>query len=95
MANNDAEELVLRECDPVCPTCHMRWAALERYIANTKRQRAAALAFVDRVRSIEESDAIRGIYAIAFAHGFQYQGPTWEAEEKALRDALATSRPKP
>lgn len=48
-----AEPLALQESDPVCPTCRIPWAGLERYIARHHDALALCRGFAARVEELE------------------------------------------
>lgn len=51
--------------------------------------RDAAHALIDKLAEVHESPEYRGVWDMARIHGVKYKGPTYAAEEIALRAALS------
>ncbi len=62
---------------------------LEGYIKKLEAVVEKGQAFLGKVVEVYNSGEMKGILVLAFAHRVEYQGPTFEREEKEFKDALA------
>ena len=67
-------------------------AYLRDYIRRLEAVREAAKAALQKRDEIENSRSYQGIFLIALMHGYEYEGPTWEKEDKELRAALDAAK---
>lgn len=68
-----------------CPLCGKDTERNRRRMKNFVK---LAQGLVNKLEEINNSDDFQGIFSVALVHGHPYNGPTWEKELNALKEAL-------